>query len=261
MVAAMPTSTSPVTALNLEWLATGTSRSARAALAQWAAADPMVFAGLDSPADVVTCCHGTDDSDRGRRVLRAVLARADADQIAARTVLQVVMPGLVQTAADFFRIHPGRCQVLWRGELDELLREVVSLAAERIGVAASSPPEWPAQQIIDQVRRRLRMQFDRHDRDSCRTGPLAAECDREAGPTRTAADLIGSTICAAVEAGVISARHATVLYGLEVLGFSHNELAERMGSTALATRQVRHRGGVALARAMADSRSTLRSAA
>lgn len=261
MVASMPISTSPVTILNREWLATGSSRTGRAALPAWAAADPALFVGLDTPADVVMCCLSGDDPDRGRRLLRTVLARAVCDPLAARTVLQVVMPGLVSTAASFFRIHRGRCRVLWQGELDGVLREVLSLAAERIGVAAGSPPEWPAQQIVDQVRRRLRLQCDHHDRDGGRLEPLAAESDREAGPTRTGAELIGLTICAAVKAGAISTRHGTVLFGLEVLGFSHNELAERMGSTALATRQVRHRGGVALARAMTVSKSTLQFAA
>lgn len=261
MVVGMHLPTLALAALDREWSVIGSSRSSRSAMADWVREDHGLFDGLRSPADVVAFSHARIDPDRTRRLQRVVLSRADTDRLAARTMLQAVMPGLAGVALELRRTNPGRCQVLWRGDRDEMIREALSLAAERIAMLATMPPAWPAQQIVDQVRRRLRVQFDCHDRDARRLAPLEDGEDCEAGSARTAAELIGSTVCAAVDGGVLNERDGTVLYGLEVLGFTHAELADRLGCTSVATRQVRHRGGVALARAMTSSTSALRFAA
>ena len=78
--------------LDDEWMALCDSRNGRRALAPWAA-DPVVggFPGLDAIVGMIQRRGRPAESDR---MLLALLRRASSDNLAARTVLQALMPGL-----------------------------------------------------------------------------------------------------------------------------------------------------------------------
>lgn len=79
-------------ALQDEWDAVAGSIPYREALHHWQEVEPDL-AGFDSPGEVVAWCRGQSDPPAANRPVGALL-RLAADPIAARTLLQVIIPGL-----------------------------------------------------------------------------------------------------------------------------------------------------------------------
>ncbi|MGH9117138.1 MAG: hypothetical protein ACRD0A_04455 [Acidimicrobiales bacterium] len=99
--------------LNTEWVCVNRSREARAALARWSGSPAL--AGAASLDEVLARRAGRDPAGADV-VLRALAARCEHDQIAQRTLLQALVPGLVHLAG---RVEHG-------GE--DVAGELVSLA-------------------------------------------------------------------------------------------------------------------------------------
>ena len=145
-LAAMFATANPFRALDQEWASLGTSRAARTALKRWSAAEP-VLAGFDSPAQVVALCQRRDDRQRSGELLGAMLRLAD-QELAARTVLQAVLPSLAARAwrgARWARVKGERLE----DAVEELNAELLVAALERIRELAGTNPAWPAQAIVD----------------------------------------------------------------------------------------------------------------
>ena len=83
--------------LDQEWRTFVASPEAAAALARWRRAEPA-FADMDSVEDALRCRH---DAERAAAVLRALVRRAATDEVAARVVLQAMLPALVRLAATY----------------------------------------------------------------------------------------------------------------------------------------------------------------
>jgi hypothetical protein len=82
--------------LDSDWSAVVASQAATDALARWTDDPPLRDARtLDQV--LARTARGSDPMDADR-VLRALMARATSDEIAARTVMQALIPGLVSVA-------------------------------------------------------------------------------------------------------------------------------------------------------------------
>jgi hypothetical protein len=128
-------------ALENEWAVVGRSAAARAAIKRWSEYEPVV-AGYESPAQVVICCHVRGDPQRSKELLGAVLRLAH-DELAARTVLQAVLPSLAARAWRGARWE--RCKGTNIEEsVEELNADVLVAALERIReLAGTTPPGRP----------------------------------------------------------------------------------------------------------------------
>ena len=102
--------------LDREWAELATSPRARRALMRWVNTKP----DLAGNHDLVDVLAARRDPARSGPVLKALASLAADDDIAARTLLQAVLPGLITLAA---------CS--GNGD-DAALDEMVSLAWERI---------------------------------------------------------------------------------------------------------------------------------
>lgn len=84
------------TDLDHDWCAVVASQRARDALEHWA--DDPTLGGARSLDDFLVRTGKGGDPGDADAVLRALMARANSDEIAARTMLQAVIPGLVSVA-------------------------------------------------------------------------------------------------------------------------------------------------------------------
>ncbi len=124
-------------ALDTHWPATATSPEARRALIRWANHHP-VLAGMADLGDVLAARH---DPEVATDVL-AILARlAATDQLAARTLLQALLPGLVRIVGTIGRGDPDAAD------------EIVSIAWERIRTYPHHRPGSVAANVVFDVRK------------------------------------------------------------------------------------------------------------
>ena len=126
--------------LDREWAELVTSSRARRALMRWVNTNPDL-AGNDDLGEVLACRR---DPVRSQPVLRALALLAPDDEIAARTLLQMMLPGLITLAAR-------------AGNDDEAaIDEIISLAWERIRTYPCQRTSSVAANIILDVRKRYR---------------------------------------------------------------------------------------------------------
>lgn len=109
---------SVVTSLNAEWRRLASSSRARKAAARWAAEFP-VLKGISNLDDILR--RREERRDAAPDILRALAELAVADELAARTLLQALLPGILS-----FARRNGADGVV------ERVDEMVSLAWERI---------------------------------------------------------------------------------------------------------------------------------
>ncbi len=97
------------------------------------------------------CRPGTG---KGCPVLRALLRVAAGDEFVQQTVMQALLPGLL----DLSRRARARATRTWRGwvDEDELEQQVVVIVFERIRALAGTTQAWPARTLLDETTRRLR---------------------------------------------------------------------------------------------------------
>src|SRR5262245_45839748 len=81
--------------LNEEWAELSTGRRAQQRVARWAQRHP-VLVGLDDPQAIQH--HIAAGAPEAGRILTALARLAPADDLAARTLLHALMPGIVKAA-------------------------------------------------------------------------------------------------------------------------------------------------------------------
>lgn len=126
--------------LDREWDELVSSPRARRALIRWVNTTPDL-AGNDNLTEV---CARRRDPARCRPVMKALADLASGDEVAARTLLKMMMPGLVCLAA-----HVGN-------DDEAAIDEVISLAWERICTYPSHRGGSVAANILLDVRKRYR---------------------------------------------------------------------------------------------------------
>jgi hypothetical protein len=108
-------------ALDDEWAALTRTRASAAATARWS--DDAVLSTRSHPAAIVEYLRaGSGDAADKNRLLAALARRAPSDDFAMRTMLQALLPGLVNVAK---RLGSGRSD-------DELEAQVLTEAVYRI---------------------------------------------------------------------------------------------------------------------------------
>lgn len=90
------------TVLDQEWRHFSASGQASVALARWRKVEPAL-ATLDTVDDVLSLRR---DPQRANEVLGMLVSRSGRDRVAARVVLQALMPGLVRLAVLYGRADP-----------------------------------------------------------------------------------------------------------------------------------------------------------
>jgi len=207
-------------ALDDEWNREGRGPKARTALARWAVDDPAL-AALADPATLVQHCHARDEE--ASSLLKVVLRHAEQDTLAARTMLQAVLPGLgsvTRRAA----CYVGGDRPVWQTR-DELHQEVVSVAFERISALATGAPEFPCQAIVDGTWQRLRHRALCVRREVDRRADLECGARVPAAPDRTAIEELGLAVMAAIDEHDLDVLDAGLLYSCHVVGYRITELA------------------------------------
>ncbi len=107
-------------ALDTEWELLGSSRPARQAIRRWRNNPALsCFSTLE---DLIGFVRGAGDAEAIDQVLVALVRRSPHDDVAARTLLQAILPGLFNVAR---RIGHGRID-------DDLESDVVAEAMSRI---------------------------------------------------------------------------------------------------------------------------------
>jgi hypothetical protein len=150
--------------LDAEWRRVASGPAARRRVRLWGEEYP-VLVGFADLQEVL--------NDRRRRPLKApaileALARlAPQDELAARTLLQALLPGIIRLASHADKADPAASD------------ELVSIAWERIRTYPACRPGSVAANILRDVRKRYW-----HDRkiDAPRSRPLVAGCERR-GPS------------------------------------------------------------------------------
>jgi len=246
----MDTNTNLFRALGDDWMSWADGPPARATMKRWAQVEPAL-AGLVSPAAIVKRCHVRGDPEAANAVLGAVLRLAD-EELAARTVLQAVLPSL---AARVRRCVRGR-GVISVGEqerLADLDQEVVTAALERIRELAGTSPSWPANAIVLETWRRVRRVAIAESRRKASVVSLMAAVDRPAGPPRSKAEEVAALLVEAVASQTVPAQSAAVVYSTRVLGHSFEEVAAIQGRGLWAVRRDRSRTELSLRSRWSDS--------
>jgi hypothetical protein len=126
-------------ALDREWRTFAASAQVAAALTRWGRAEPAL-AGFESVDDVLAC---RPDAERGPAALRALATRAATDEVAARVVLQAMLPGLVRLTVN-------------AGDRDpDAAAHVLAIAWERIRTYGSDRRSAFATNLLLDVRKAL----------------------------------------------------------------------------------------------------------
>lgn len=158
--------------LDAEWRRVASSPAARRALARWAVAHPSLrgLVGLDE------LIERRRDPQKAPAILAALAALAADDELAARTLLKALVPGLVRlaTTAGF-------------GDRDAI-DEMLSLAWERIRTYPTERPGTVAGNVLLDVKKRYRRHrgIDEPRSTVLRPSPILPPGD--AGVARSAED-------------------------------------------------------------------------
>lgn len=223
-----------------EWKYLATSADATRALVRWAP-DPALQGFLDLDAVV------EETQRRGRpaesdRILLALLQRAPLDQVAARTVLQAVMPGL-KSLMSAYRLT---------GEPEEVSTAVIEAAFERI---RSYPCDRRPARVAANLLNDTRQSLWRAARKECRlrlvsvplTEAALETATRELSEPSPTDELVG-LVAEGVRLGHVGPSGARVILLTRVLDVPIEELAGDTGTKSKTIRKRRDRAEAALAR-------------
>lgn len=209
--------------LDADWIIFCDRASTRQSVCAWKADHRL--AAFENPRDVIVATQRGRDADRSELILRALAERAPGDTVAARTLLQVLLPGL-RTVARKFQYRIG----------DDALAIAVGEAAIRIsgGVPARRPGRVAANVVMD-----ARAALIRAVNGPCFEPELE---DAEAIEQVHASQEVIDLVVEARDAGIISQRAAALIITTRAHGFAIEEVARAKGVAACGLRQVRRRG-------------------
>ncbi len=191
--------------LNQEWSTIADSPAARRALMRWSAVEPVLLPAADLN-DVIDLGYRPDV---GPEIRRALATLAPTDELAARTLLQELLGGLVNLA---HRV----------GRDADAVDDVVRLAWERIRTYPSHRPGSVSGNVLLDVRKRYRREHDTPRR--CPTGIDDAR-DEPSAEDRVLSSAFLEELVAVSEKGGVSQEVLATIIRSRVGGESMADLA------------------------------------
>lgn len=214
-------------------------------MVRWAHAEPALV-GYATPAEIVRRCHLRGDQKGSNALLAAVLRQARSDEVAVRTVLMAVLPGLAALSARRQRMVGGELGA-WT-DIDQLDQDIVAAALERITRMAGEDCAWPASTIVNAARDAIRSTERCQGRRRSMTAPLSAAEGCVATPELSGAEVYAWALVDAARSGRLARERAAVLYAIRVLGHTPQELATASGRDVRAVRTQQARAERTLAK-------------
>lgn len=215
--------------LDEEWAHLIRSPTARQRLAEWSEASPELN-GLDDLEALVEHANRRGQAHRSDQILVALARRAAVDDLAARTLLQAIMPGMRWLARRYQHVASAA------GEDPTSL--VIALTYERIRTYPfDRRPHRIAANVLFDTRQRLQ-------RTVGRTGPTIVSLESlpfDPAGGDPSADASYELLDRAVGQRVIAARDADLIALTRLRDHSVAELAARLGCPAQTLRQRRRR--------------------
>lgn len=176
--------------LERDWVATATSRAARRAMSSWAERDRTLVVFGD-PAALVAQLHRRRRYQHADRWLHHLLAAAgEGDDLAGRTVLQALLPGLRALAFELG----------WAGEHDDVAAAVVEACWSRIGRYPLRRRNRVAANLLWDTRQLFLRSSRRHGLQPWTTMPEPARVVEDPSPGEELLEVVRD----AVQAGVIT---------------------------------------------------------
>jgi DNA-directed RNA polymerase specialized sigma24 family protein len=226
--------------LDREWATLSTSIAATRALEAWSL-DPTLC-GFGDLGEVVARLHRRGWPEEADRILLALLRRAPEDPLAARTVLQAMMPGL-KSLMSAYRLT---------GDSEEVATDVVEAAYERIRrYPCDRRPIKVAANLVWDTRQTL---WRAAQKEAARLAPLEPITNEMAdelpdmsapSPTEELVDLVAE----AVRRDRLPRPGARLVLLTRVADIPVEELAAKSGAKAQTLRQLRRRAEAALGHA------------
>jgi hypothetical protein len=233
-----PSPTGLLARLDCEWQHLTASRSAATALRQWGAREPAL-AGWADLEQLRAAVHDRTDPARADRLLSALvrLAAVDGhdDQLAARTVMQLLVPGAVRLARDVLPMSGDNASALG-----------VVFTELAIGIRTypwQRRPHHVAANLLLDCRQRLTR---RHQRTRCET-PAGLEFDHDTTDAATehaeASVAVRELLKWAHRKGILDEFETRLLVASHVQDIPITQLAAQLGrsrSRLFATRAAAH---------------------
>ncbi|MFN2506270.1 MAG: hypothetical protein ABR540_18995 [Acidimicrobiales bacterium] len=228
--------------LDREWAILAQSKEAATALAGWGRGDEVLtrFATMAELVAYVEC-RSVDVVARDE-VLGRVGTRAGSDEMAARTLLQLLLPGAKALVARY----------AWSAEsVDEVAAAVVADVYDRIrALPAAAPRRCLAPAVLSEARKRLQRRAARARHDTS-LEELGAEGAPSYEPERAAAEELDELLRWAVDRGHLNEAEAELICLTRVRDVPVSLLSAHTGECPQTIRQRRLRAERALRDAVA----------
>jgi len=235
--------------LQHDWAALAVEPAANRRLAAWRGED-AALAGLDDLTAVQAAAHDRDDPAGADRVLAALARRAPADDLAARVLLCLLLPGTKALAN----------RLWWLDDSTERASAAVAAVYERI---RTYPYERRPARIAANVLADARQQLTRGARRQPPADPLPFDAEIEDAlppawgrPEPTPGEELLHLLGWAVAGGHLTAEQGRLIAASRVADVPCEELGEQEGLCAHSLRRRRQRAERTLARAVAERDTT-----
>jgi hypothetical protein len=217
--------------LQREWDQTAKSPEASARKEEWAAAEPVLdgCAGLNGIVGLVTW-QGRRPSPTGNRALAALLRHA-ADPLAARTLLQALLPR-VRTERVLVPTYGHGVNEAWQRPADTIA-DLVAECFAAVKRHAGEDHDDVARLVLREATRKLRTARQVQRRYHQRTVVVAPDhhvyTEHGLPAARSGPEWLAAALTDAVRARRISLNEAQLVYGARVQGLPASEVGRRTG--------------------------------
>ena len=210
----MPTVSATTAALDDEWRTLATSPAGRAALERWRTEEPLLTDVVDLAGVMALRRH----PDASRSVLAFLARLAPVDPLAARTLLQALLPGLIHVAVNTANDDP------------KAVEEFVSLAWERIRTYPEERRGSVAANVLWDVRKRYR---EHRELEAPHRGPSPTPDASTSAPSAEEVALeqlvVAESLQTLIRRGWLDRGDARLIVETRLLDVDETELAARAG--------------------------------
>lgn len=216
--------------LDADWARVGASEAARESLSRWQETEP-ILAGWVTPASLVATIVASREWGNPDPRLAALVRLAD-ERLAARAVLQAILPGLAAEPLFYPRHHSrlgGRDE-----RAEDVAADLVGAAWEAIRARAGTTLADPENTLVRAAAGRLRTKRRIELRTRSRTAILEASGEggrADIGDARSGAEQAVLILVDAVRDRRLTARQAELFYGVRVARVSGTTAARAYGLT------------------------------